>query len=66
MDTWGVQIALNLAIGEKSSLNPGVTFNTPIIPANVVFPGVKSPISMSQSYNFGIGATLSSESNPHR
>jgi hypothetical protein len=61
MDTWGVQIALNLAIGEKSSLNPGVTFNTPITPANVVFPGIKSPISMSQSYNFGIGATLSSE-----
>lgn len=59
LETWGVQIALTLTIDESSNLNPGVTFNTPIIPANVAFPGL-NPISMGQIYNFGLGGTLSS------
>jgi hypothetical protein len=61
LEKWGVQIALNLTVEESSNLNPGVTFNTPIIPANVAFPGLKSPISMSQMFNFGLGGTLSSD-----
>jgi len=61
LEKWGAQITLTLTIDESSSLNPGVTFNTPIIPANVDFPGLKSPISMSQIYNFELGGTLSSD-----
>ncbi|MGA7384660.1 MAG: hypothetical protein WBW81_08240 [Methylocella sp.] len=61
LEKWGAQIALTLTIDESSNLNPGVTFNTPIIPATVAFPGLASPISISQMYNFGLGGTLSSD-----
>jgi hypothetical protein len=37
LDTWGAQVQLNLTIVESTSLNPGVTLNTPMIPANTMF-----------------------------
>lgn len=60
LDTWGAQVQLNLTIVESTSLNPGVTLNTPMIPANTIFPG-NIVVPAAQSYNFGIGAMLSSE-----
>jgi hypothetical protein len=60
LDTWGAQVQLNLTIVESTSLNPGVTLNTPMIPANTIFPG-NIVVSAAQNYNFGIGASLSSE-----
>jgi hypothetical protein len=59
-ESWGVQMQLFLTVEENSSLNPGVAFNTPIIPGNTRFPSniiVQGP----QAYALSLGGTLSSD-----
>jgi hypothetical protein len=55
----GATLTLTLTVEELSALNPGVTFNTPIIPATTSFPGKLSITNNTQSYNLGLGGTLS-------
>jgi hypothetical protein len=65
LDNWAANVALTLTIDEKSSLNPGVVFNTPMIGATTTFAGntVKFPVSVasSQAYNLGLGAQISAD-----
>jgi hypothetical protein len=61
LDTWGAQITLNLTIEESSALAPGVSFKTPILPANVSFPGKGNVATFPQSYGLGLGGTISSD-----
>jgi hypothetical protein len=56
-DNWGVQYTLTLTVDEKTTLGPGVTFNTPIIPATVYFPG-GATAGGPQNYSFGLGGKL--------
>lgn len=58
---WGAQVTLSLTVDEISSLNPGVTFNTPMIPGTVFFPN-NITVAAPQQYNLGLGGTLSSQS----
>jgi hypothetical protein len=59
-DSWGATLTLSLTVDEMSGVNPGISFNTPMIPATTYFPhGITVP--GSQSYNLGIGGSLSSE-----
>ncbi|PWB83269.1 MAG: hypothetical protein C3F11_07510 [Methylocystaceae bacterium] len=58
-DNWGVQLSLNLTVDEASSLNPGVTFNTPMIPATTRFPN-NITVPASQLYTLGLGGKFSS------
>jgi hypothetical protein len=60
-DNLASQVTLSLEVAETSGLNPGVTFNTTMIPANVFFPN-KITVPVSQQYNLGLGGTLSSQS----
>jgi hypothetical protein len=60
-EAWGVTLTLTLTVEELSALNPGVTFNTPIIPGTTYFPGKLSITNNAQAYNFGLGGTLSSD-----
>lgn len=59
-ETWGATLTLTFTVEEASGLNPGVTFNTPIIPGQVFFPGGVSTNPLGQSYGLGVGGTLSS------
>jgi hypothetical protein len=65
LDAWGAQITLTLTIDEKSSLNPGVVFNTPMIGSTTYFPNntLKTPFSVAtpQSYNLGLGGQFSAD-----
>jgi hypothetical protein len=65
LDNWGVQATLTLTIDEKSSLNPGVAFNTPMIGSTTYFPGntPKTPftVASSQAYNLGLGGQFSTD-----
>jgi hypothetical protein len=59
-ETWGATLTLTLTVEELSAFNPGITFNTPMIPAKTYFPaGIIVP--GSQSYNLGIGGTMSAD-----
>lgn len=59
-ESWGATLTLTLTVEEMSGVNPGISFNTPMIPATTYFPyGANVPAS--QSYNLGIGGTLSSD-----
>jgi hypothetical protein len=58
-DSWGVQVTINLTVDETSALNPGLVLNTPMIGATTHFAGGTS-VATPQSYNFGLGGTLSS------
>jgi hypothetical protein len=60
LDTWAAQVTLTLTIDEKSALNPGVAFNTPMIPAVTSFPG-KITVTTPQSYSLGLGGTFSTD-----
>jgi hypothetical protein len=70
---WGAQISLTLEVDESSSLNPGLTLNTPIhnattnfvgenlAPATAVASAATYPfLSSPQSYAFGLGGNFSS------
>jgi hypothetical protein len=72
--TWGGQATLSVTIDEQTSLNPGVSFRTPMHSAITNFKGeylapsgsllstMTYPLlSTPQSYSFGIGGTASSE-----
>jgi hypothetical protein len=54
-DDWGAQVSVTLQVDESSALNPGVAFNTPILPSLYKFPnGVALPASQSaQSSSLG-------------
>lgn len=58
LDTWAAQVTLTLTIEERSALNPGVAFNTPIIPAVTTFPG-NIAVTTQQNYSLGLGGTFS-------
>ncbi len=59
-ETWGATLTLALTVEEMSGVSPGISFNTPMIPATTYFShGINVP--GSQSYNLGIGGTLSSD-----
>jgi hypothetical protein len=73
-DEWGVQITLTLTVEEKTTLNPGVSLNTPIHNATTNFAGEFLPpsgsalatqtysfLSFPQSYSFGLGGKLSTD-----
>jgi hypothetical protein len=59
-DSWGVQMTISLTVEESTNLNPGISFNTPMIPGTTFFPN-KITVPGPQSYNFGLGGTLSSD-----
>lgn len=61
-ETWGAQATLTLSIDEKSNLNPGVIFNTPIIGAETWFPGGSS-LPASQAYTLGLGGSFATTAN---
>jgi hypothetical protein len=71
---WGVQFTLDLQVDETGALNPGVSFITPmhagitnfvgefLAPSGSLLQTVTYPfVSTPQSYNLGIGGTLSSQ-----
>jgi hypothetical protein len=58
-ESWGAQVTLTLTIDEKTSLNPGAVFNTPMMPTKTWFPwGISVP--GTQSYSLGLGGKFSS------
>jgi len=55
---WSAIINLQLSFKNMTSFNPGLTLNTPMIPANPYFPGgITYPVM--QSYNLGLGGNAS-------
>jgi hypothetical protein len=55
---WSAIINLQLSFKNMASFNPGVSLNTPMIPANPYFPGgVTFPVM--QSYSLGLGGNAS-------
>ena len=57
-ESWIAAVSISLQVDESSSLTPGVTFNEVLANATKSF--VHSVVTVGQSYNFGIGGTLSS------
>ena len=57
-DEWIAQISLSLQVDESTALAPGVSYNDTIRNAVRTF-GVGNTLSISQSFNLGLGATLS-------
>jgi hypothetical protein len=58
---WGAQVALSLQVDESSALNPGLTLNQIIPNAVKVFgPGGAGTVVAGQSFNLGLGGTVSS------
>lgn len=55
---YGIQVALTLTVDETSTLAPGLTFNTPMVPSTTFFPNKVTVVS-PQSYAFSLGANLS-------
>ncbi|WP_457798716.1 hypothetical protein [Methylocystis sp. S23] len=59
LEKWGAQVTLTLSIDEKTNVNPGVVFNTPMIGAKTWFPaGISVPAS--QFYTLGLGGKFNS------
>jgi hypothetical protein len=59
--SWGAQISLSLQVDETSGLNPGVAWNEVLPNATHVFgPGTAGTVTSPQSFNLGLGGTLSS------
>ena len=56
---WTAQVSLSLQVDESVSLNPGLSFTQYMANATKVF-GVANTVTVPQSFNLGIGATLSS------
>lgn len=61
-DSWAAKSTLAISAEEQGSLNPGVSFITPMIPANTYFPQ-EIMVTTPQSYNLGVGGGLSSTAN---
>ncbi len=55
INSWGALVTFTLDTTEKSSLNPGVNFTTPLPTAITTFPGL-ADVTTSQSFNTSIGA----------
>jgi hypothetical protein len=55
---WSAQVTLTLTILESTSINPGLTLNTPLNNALTTYG--KTVVTTPQSYMFGLGGTLSS------
>jgi hypothetical protein len=58
-DDWAVQVTLDLQVDETSALNPGVALNR-VLP-NAITTFGKSQVTTPQSFNLGLGGTLSSQ-----
>jgi hypothetical protein len=56
---WGAQVALSLQVDESASLNPGLTLNDYFANAVKTF-GVGNTVTVAQTFNLGLGATVSS------
>lgn len=56
---WAAQVTLTLTMDEKTSLNPGVTFNN-VMP-NAVSTFGKSTVTTPQIFTLGLGGTLSAD-----
>lgn len=55
---WSAIINLQLNFKNIVIMNPGLSLNTPMVPANPIFPGgITYPVS--QNYNLGLGGTAS-------
>jgi hypothetical protein len=75
LEKWGVQVTLTLIVEEKTTLNPGVSLNTPMHNSTTNFAGEFIPsgassalaaatypfLSAPQSYSFGIGGKLAAD-----
>jgi hypothetical protein len=77
LKTWAVDASFLFTIDEKSSFNPGVSFNTPMQNAITSFPGAALPVTAPltatnsaltriaattpQTFSFSVGGGLSSE-----
>jgi hypothetical protein len=59
LESWSAQVTLTLQIDEVTAFNPGLSLNTPIIPATTTFPGSIAVIT-PQSYTLGFGGVFSS------
>lgn len=59
LENWGAQATLTLTMDEKTNINPGAVFNTPIIGAKTLFPGGLS-VPATQSYSLGLGGKFGS------
>jgi hypothetical protein len=57
----GIQTSLTLQVDETSTISPGVTLNTPMVPSTTYFPN-KVTVVTPQSYAFGLGGNLSAHS----
>jgi hypothetical protein len=72
-DSWGAQVTFSLEVDEKTAISPGVSLKTPmhagatnfqgeLIGATGLLSAVTYPfVSTAQSYAFGLGGTLSSQ-----
>jgi hypothetical protein len=56
---WTAQMALSLQVDESVSLNPGLSMTQLLMNATKVF-GVGNSVTTAQSFNLGLGATISS------
>jgi hypothetical protein len=56
---WIAQVVISLQVDESSALNPGVTLNDTLANAVKTF-GVGNSVTVGQSFNLGLGGTLSS------
>jgi len=71
LEDWAVDTAFLFTIEEKSSLTPGVSFNTPLATAITTFSGTSSvpptkaftpnTVPSTQMFSLGVGGTLSSD-----
>jgi len=59
VNTWAVQVTLNLIIVENSALTPGLSVNNVYRNATTTFPGAAA-ITSPQSFTLGLGGTASS------
>jgi len=59
LEKWGSQVTLTLTVDEKSSLNPGVSFNKILENATTKFPS--GNVTTPQSFSLGLGATGSAD-----
>jgi hypothetical protein len=60
LKNWSALIHLNLKVDTTLAFNPGVTFKTPMVPAEVTL-GDHSTQVFSQMYTFGVGGNFSGQ-----
>ncbi len=60
LSDWSAKVTLKIVVDEKSSLNPGLSFNT-LFPSAVNKFGNGTTVTTPQSFSFGIGGQFSSD-----